>query len=45
MEGSIALFQALFDALGTQAFGMPLIAWIMIPCFFGLIGMFFRGKK
>lgn len=45
MGSVMSLLSALFNALAYSFLGLPLIAWVVIPSFFVLIGKFIKGKK
>lgn len=46
MNEIIEFFSLAFNFLGSfEAFGLPLLVWLVIPLLFGIIGAFIKGKK
>ena len=45
MDDLISLFGSAFGFLNNPVLGIPIIAWLVVACLFGLIGKFIVGKK
>ena len=45
MNDIMSLFNGIWSMVDFTVLGMPLVAWLAIPAFFGLIAHFVRGKK